>query len=202
MKSRKRTFPFAVMAAIALAVALGGCSGTADAKDGVRFSPGKMLHLKQVVERYDANGNAVPQYLELWLTKDAGRCAELDAEGNELSVALDAGREHFFYDAATLKAVRQGESAVFTVGLKAMQKAYPKQTAANDGEYAGRACKLYLLENPDDWVKLYVDRGTGYVLLCDAPTFRLKTALIEETALDAALFQAPEGLLFDGGDGK
>ncbi len=200
MQCRKRTFPFAVMAAVTLALALGGYTGAADAKAGVKFPPGKLLHLKQVVERYDANGNAVPQYLELWLTKDAGRCVELDAQGNALSVALDAGRGHIFYDTATLKAVRQEESAVFTVGFKAMQAAYPRQTAANGGEYAGRDCMLYLLENAEDWVKLYVDRSTGYVLLCDAPTFRLKTALIEETALDAALFEAPEGLVFEEGD--
>lgn len=205
MRNRNRICPLAVVMALALTLVLGGCTGGAGGpKAGVKFPKGKMLHLQQVLERYDADGNAVPQYLELWLTKDAGRCVELDAEGNEVSVALDSGKSHIRYDSVTRKAVKADESAVFVVGLQNMKKAYPRQSSANEGEYAGRACTLYLLEGSgeDEWVKLYADSGTGMVLLCDAPLFRLRTALIEEVALDDSLFQAPDDLVFEGGDGK
>ena len=39
--------------------------------------------------------------------------------------------------------------------------------------------------------KIYLDKETQYVLFCDAATFRLRTALIEELPLDASLFEAP-----------
>jgi hypothetical protein len=185
--------------------ALTGCQIiSVGAKSGIKFNAGKMLHLQQVLERYDADGNAVAQYLELWLTKDTGRCVEMDSDGKEISVAMDTGKSHLLYDSATLKAEKSSASLVFTVGFDSMKKAYPKLKTSNDGQYAGRACTLYLMDNgkEDEWVKLYVDKETGYVLLCDAPTFRLRTALIEELPTDNSLFAEPKNLIDEGGDGK
>ena len=71
-------------------------------------------------------------------------------------------------------------------------------------QYAGRDCACYLMDTgkAEQWAKLYVDKLTGVVLFCDAETFRLRTATIEELPVDKALFAAPDGLKYSGGDGK
>lgn len=205
MLSRLRPLILLAMAA-AMVVSLMGCAGSTKGSDreGIKFSQGKMIHLQQVLEHYDAGGSAVPQYLELWLTKDQGRCSELDKEGNELAVALDTGKEHVYYDAATLTAEKSAEGRLFIVNFSAMKKAYPKMETSNDGKYAGRDCTLYMMDTgkAQEWAKLYVDKQTGSVLFCDAETFRLRTALIEELPVDKALFAAPDGLKYKGGEGK
>ena len=88
--------------------------------------------------------------------------------------------------------------------MRASENAYPAISQQNEGDYAGRTCELYLLSNgnPDEWVKIYVDKQTGCVLFCDAPLFRLRTALLEELPLDNSLFSEPRGLVFKGGDGQ
>jgi hypothetical protein len=188
------------------AAALAGCGlfPAGGNRAGLQIPDGKMLHVQQVLDHYDAGGNPVPQYLELWLAKDTGRCSELDADGNELDVALDTGSDHLYYDAATLKAEKSKDSRLFIVNYEAMRKLYPNVESSGAGTYAGRECLFYMLGNgkPDEWMKLYVDKQTGYVLLCDAETFRLRTALIEAVPADAALLKAPDGLDFTGGDGK
>jgi hypothetical protein len=189
---------------LASALALGGCAGPADAFSGIKFASGKMLHLQQVLEHYDANGSPVPQYLELWLVKGRARCEELDNSGNILNVALDTGKSHITFNVSSHEAQKQDKSGVFAVSLAGMKKAYPKVSKQNDGTYAGRACDFYLLGdgNTDEWVKLYVDKATGCVLLCDAPLFRLRTALLEELPVDGSLFSEPHNLVYKGGDGN
>jgi hypothetical protein len=193
-------------AVILLILPITGCDSGGRGTDGtdIRISKGAMLHVQQVLERYDANGNPVPQYLELWLTEEMGRCTELDAEGNEIAVALDTGSEHLTYDTKTLAARKTDKSMIFFLNFDAMKKTYPHLQASSDGTYAGRDCTFYLMETDDgeDWVKLYVDKETGYVLLCDAETFRLRTALIEEEPENGDLLLVPDGLKFAGGDGK
>jgi hypothetical protein len=192
-------------AAFLLFLPLMSCaSQTRGAEADIRISKDAMLHAQQVLERYDADGDPVPQYLELWLTDEMGRCAELDAEGNEIAVALDTGSENLTYDAKTLEAQKPGKSMIFILRFGAMKKMYPRLQASNDGTYAGRDCTFYLMETDDgdDWVKLYVDKETGYVLLCDAETFRLRTALMEEVPENGDLFLVPSGLNFAGGEGK
>lgn len=187
-----------------LAAALCGCTAAGDAGAAIRIPGGKMLHLQHVLERYDGEGNPVPQYLEIWLMKGRARCSELDADGNELAVTLDGGSRHIRYDAATLSGEKFERSALFLLNAGALRKEYPKVRESGEGEYAGRGCSFHLLETADgaDWIKLYVDKGTGCVLLCDAPTFRLRTAVLEELPADEALFTEPDGLSFEGGDGK
>lgn len=206
MRMWKKLRPVIILAAVAvLALAVAGCQlAKGDAKAGIKFSAGKMLHVQQELDRYDADGNKVTQYLELWLTKDAGKCVVMDQTGHELSVTLDTGKSHILYDASTYKAAKSNASLIFTVGFDNMKKAYPKIAKSNDGQYAGRECTLYLMDNgnQDEWVKLYVDKATGYVLLCDAPTFRLRTALIEELPADSSLFAEPKNLNYKGSDGK
>ena len=81
MLSRPRKWLFFVFSLLGILV-LGGCSwpGQMTDRSGIRFSQNKMLHLQQVLEHYDAAGNPVPQYLELWLTSDQGRCSELSED--------------------------------------------------------------------------------------------------------------------------
>ena len=202
MRIKPRARPWAVLTwAVAAALLLAGCG---ESRPDIRFPSGSMLHLQQVLERYDADGEAVPQYLELWLTQDKGRCSELDKDGREIAVALDSGREHLYWDAATLEGERSGESRLFVISLSSMKKLYPTLRVQNDGIYAGRDCDLYQLDtgNTEQWVKLYVDKATGYVLLCDAETFRLRTKLIEAVPADEKLFSAPEGITIKAGEGK
>lgn len=207
MHKKTRLRPCALLAlAVVAAALLSGCGllGKGSDRAGIQFTKGNMLHLQQVLERYDAAGNPVPQYLELWLTADQGRGSELNEDGQEIAVALDTGKKHLYWDAATLQAEEGKESRLFVVTLAAMKKAYPKVKATNDGTYAGRDCTFYLMDtgNAEEWAKLYVDKQTGYVLLCDAETFRLRTKLIEDVPVDKSLFSAPEGLKMKGGDGK
>jgi hypothetical protein len=207
MPMLKRPHPALTVALVAaMAITLYGCNGPAKGADmgGIKTTDGKMLHLQQVLERYDANGSAIPQYLELWLAGDKANCTELDKDGKTLSVSLDTGKSHIVYSAATNKAQKSDKSLVFTVNFANIKKVYPNIKTTNDGEYASRPCTFYLLDNGNatQWVKLYVDKATGTVLLCDAETFRLRTALVEERPLDDKLFTEPKGLSYEGGAGK
>ncbi len=201
MRANPRIIVILIAIAISLSLLLSGCAA---GRSDLKFAKDNMLHAQQVLERYDENGNPVPQYLELWLAEGKGRCSELDAGGREIAVALDTGKDHLYWDTATLDAEQGGVSRVFLVSLAAMKKLYPKTQEQNTGTYAGRACDFYLLggSGVEDWVKLYVDKQTGMVLLCDAETFRLRTALLEVLTADDSLFVKPEGLKFKGGAGK
>ena len=43
---------------------------------------------------------------------------------------------------------------------------------------------------------LFLDDETGFVLLCEAPLFRLRTALLETLPVDDARLTPPDGLLY------
>jgi hypothetical protein len=157
---------------------------------------GMMVHLKQVLERYDANGQSIPQYFEIWLAPPKGVAKELDPGGKVLSVAVDTESGPIQYDAVTLAARKLKTSAVFQVNFQAIKSAYARATPLGELTYAGRHCRAWLLENDaaNDWAKLYVDEQTGLVLLGDTSLFRLRTASLETLPENAALFTVPEGL--------
>lgn len=201
MRIRSQTSAVFVALALASALLLAGCTA---GRSEIKIPKGSMLHAQQVLERYDAGANPVPQYLELWLTEEAGRCTEINEDGREIAVALDTGKEHLYWDAVSMDGEKSGESRVFLISFEAMKKLYPRVRTQNDGVYAGRKCMLYRMDtgNEQEWVKLYVDKATGFVLLCDSETFRLRTRLLEDIPLDEGLFDAPAGLKLKGGDGK
>lgn len=169
-------------------------------ESGTGFSvrSSKMLHVKQVLEHYDALGQPVPQYYELWLTNKKGLCLELDRNGNEMERILDADGSHITYGLKTHMAVKYDFNRIFVLDLETLKSACPNVIQADDQQYAGRKCAIFLLENgsSEDWIKVYVDRETGYVLLCDAPLFRVRTALLEVLPLDNRLFKAPSDIMY------
>ena len=188
---------------IAATITLSGCFAAPKPKptsalENATAQKSKMLHLKQVLDRYDASGQPVPQYYELWIALPKGLAKELDSGGKTLSVALDTGSGHIQYDAVTMEARKSDITAVFYVNFESLKSAYAKTTAQGKLDYAGRRCISWLMENTtgDDWAKAYVDEETGWVLLCDAPLFRLRTASFELVAEDAQLFTAPDGLKY------
>lgn len=179
------------LALLALGALLAGCAGHGDIK-------GQTLHAKQVLERYDANGEPVAQYLELWVAPPHALCHELDADGKTIGVALDNATDHVRYDAKTMKASRQDAIAVFHVAFAALRKEAKTVKAIGKLQYAGRACIAWMLDGDDEdaQIKLYVDEQTGWVLFCDAPTFRLRTASMDFVAADDSRFATPAGLQF------
>ncbi len=188
----------ALAALVGCALALWGCNGKPAATGPLKD---RTLHAKQVLERYDADQQLVAQYLELWVAPPMALCREMDADGKVLSIALDNADGHIQYDAATMDARKSAAAAVFHVDFQSLKSAYSKATALGKLTYAGRDCIAWLLENDDedDWVKAYVDQQTGWVLLCDAPLFRLRTASVELLGADAKRFETPAGLKFSEG---
>lgn len=187
-----------------LSSTLSGCSMQSEdsSQNDFRFSEGNMLHFKQILEHYDVNGDPVPQYFEFWLTKDLGKCIELDEEGNYIRVTLDDGKRHIQYDPLTLEAVKAPRSFLFVINYASMVELYPEETYYEQGEYLDRSCFFYLNENTaeEQWIKMYVDESTGYTLFSENENFRLRTALFEEIPLDEDLFRSPDGLDFKGGN--
>ncbi len=191
----RRTMAVALAMLALLAVGLYGCNGKTESTEG------KTLHAKQVLERYDADQQPVAQYLEMWVAPPMAVCHEMDAGGKVLSISLDNADGHIQYDAETMEARKSGAAAVFHVNFQRLKNAYAKATAQGELTYAGRDCIAWLLESndEDDWVKAYVDQQTGWVLLCDAPLFRLRTASVELLGADAKRFETPAGLKFSEG---
>jgi hypothetical protein len=72
-----------------------------------------MLHLKQVVEYYDGQGNPIPHYYELWIAKDKAFCRELDETGNVLQKINDDGKIHISYQPESLRGVKHEDSRMF-----------------------------------------------------------------------------------------
>lgn len=169
-----------------------------EANDGFPVRSGKMLHVKQVLERYDASGQPIPQYYEMWLADKKGLCVELDEDGNELGRILDADGKHIAYDLKTGMAEKYDFSRIFILDFEALSSAFSNVIQADDQQYAQRKCAIYLLEDggSEEWMKVYADRETGYVLLCDAPLFRIKTALLEVLPIDKKLFKAPSDIVY------
>jgi len=188
---------------VLILLTMSGCGITTkilpqESDGGFPVKDGKMLHVKQVLERYDALGQPVPQYYELWLADKKGLCVELDKKGNEIRRILDTEGKHITYDPKTRVAVKYDFSQMFILNFNILKSSYPKTVKADDQQYAGRNCAIYLLENDKDkeWMKLYVDKEMGYVLLCDAPLFRLRTAEMEVLPMDNKLFTTPSDITY------
>lgn len=201
---RGRWFPLLIILALLLSMAACAVPSKVTDRTGIKFTKGNMFHIQQVLERYDANGNTIPQYIELWLTRDKGRSVELDPDGKELRVTLDTGTKHLVYDPATLSGKETGKSELFLVNFSAMKKIYPNKQYSEDGRYAERDCVFHLMDggSDDQWIKIYLDKATGYTLFCDSETFRLRTALFEEIPEEDSLFAEPAGLNLKGGNGQ
>lgn len=183
--------------------AMSGCSGITkflhrSASGGFAVKDGKILHVKQVLENYDNLGQSLPQYYELWLADKKGLCVEIDIKGNEIMSMMDTDDMHIAYDSKTKEAVKYNFSQIFILDFKALKSSYSKTTQADDCQYVERNCSVYLLENDnsDEWMKLYVDKETGFVLLCDAPLFRIRTALLEVIPMDGKLFTVPSDIKY------
>ncbi len=89
--------------------------------------------------------------------------------------------------------------AVFLPDYPALKAGFGRETAVPGQSYAGRACTAVLLDDSDldaDWLRVFVDDETGFVLLCEAPLFRLRTALLETLPVDDARLMPPDGLLY------
>lgn len=163
------------------------------------FESGKMVHLKQVVERTDFNGQTGVQYFEIWLAGDKALSIELDSDGNDLRVALDLDKKHISYDVQSLEAGRYEFSQIQTIILSNIKSSYFKTVLIEEREYAGQNCEVYLMENgeADDWIRIYVDKETGCVLFCEAPFLRIRTAEVEVLETDESLFSVPSDLIFN-----
>lgn len=177
------------------ALFLWGCAG----KTAATGTPkDQTLHLKQVLERYDAAQQPVEQYMELWVAPPVALSHELDADGHVISVALDNADGHIQYDAKTKEARKSDAVAVFHINFQSFKAAFARATVMGELQYAGRKCIAWQLESDDEdnWVKVYVDQQTGWVLFCDAPLFRLRTAKVELLTKNDKLFATPTDLKF------
>ena len=200
MKVSLRMLSFLI--ALLFALIFSGCSTNLSVSDAsLNIRNDKMLHVKQVLEHYDAYGSPVPQYLELWLTAKQSMCMELNENGEEITSALDSGSGHISFNSLDKKASKINFSSVFKLNYKTLRKNYSNETKIEKQKYVGRECTAYLLKNAnsDDWLKLYIDKETGFVLFCDAPLFKLKTALLEILPLAKDRLTEPKGLNFKDG---
>lgn len=196
--------PLILMLLVLFLMIVSGCGSSKKAlpqESGQGFSvrSSKMLHVRQVLEHYDASGKPDPQYYELWLANKKGLCVELDKNGNELGRVLDTDGGHIAYDLKTRRAVKYDFNRIFTLDFETLKSSFSNMTQADDQQYAGRKCAIYLMENDsgsEEWIKVYMDRETGYVLLCDAPLFRIRTALLEVLPIDNRLFKAPSDIVY------
>ena len=196
-----RTRYLVLFLSVLILLSISGCGRkTLSTESGAGFPvrSGKMLHVKQVLEHYDASGQPVPQYYELWLVNKKSLCVELDEDGNELGRILDADDSHIVYDLKTRMAEKYDFSRIFILDFETLKSVCTNVIQADDQQYAGRKCAIYLMENigSEEWIKVYVDRETGYVLLCDAPLFRVRTALLEVLPIDNRLFKAPSDIVY------
>ncbi len=169
------------------------------ASDGMTIAQGTMLHAQQVLERYDASGEPLLQYIELWM--DASRVAQrqLGEDGRTLSWAFSDGASHLVWDAKTLAARKTEANAAFLMDYDVLKTGFDAETRVPGQVYAGRPCTAILLEdnvNEEEWLKLYLDDETGFVLFCEAPLLRLRTALMETLPTDETRLTPPAGLVF------
>ena len=175
------------------AVCLAGALG------GMAIPRGMMIHARQALERYDASGEPMLSYFELWSDGSRVLSREVGADGALLACAFSGPRGHIIWQPDTLKASRLDASAVFLPDYQALKAAFGRETAVPGQMYAGRACTAVLLDDSDhdaDWLRVFLDDETGFVLLCEAPLFRLRTALLETLPVDDARLTPPDGLLY------
>lgn len=173
-------------------------AGALDA-GGFLVKPGTLLHAQQALERYGAAGEPVLQYFETWMDASSRLQREVGEDGRPLSYAFSGDGKHLAWEAGTLNAARLDESAVFLLDYEALKGGFGNQTAVPGQVYAGRSCMSVLLEdtkNKEDWLKIYLDDDTGFVLFCQAPLFRLRTFLLEALPLDDSLLTLPDGLSY------
>ena len=175
------------------AVCLAGALG------GMAIPRGMMIHARQALERYDASGEPMLSYFELWSDGSRVLSREVGADGALLACAFSGPRGHIIWQPDTLKASRLDASAVFLPDYQALKAGFGRETAVPGQMYAGRACTAVLLDDSDldaDWLRVFVDDETGFVLLCEAPLFCLRTALLETLPVDDARLTPPDGLLY------
>lgn len=147
-----------------------------------RIEPGTMLHAQQVLERYGIDQEPRLQYLELWMDEASLIQREVDEDGQILSYAYSSEDGHLVWEGDTLKTEDTQVIRLFMLDYLSLKSGFEKETTVTGQTYAARPCTLVLLENPSDqdgWVKVYLDDETGFVLFCEAPLFRLRTALFE-----------------------
>lgn len=164
------------------------------------LSQKKMLHLKQVIEHYDADGKAIPRYFELYAAAGEKAAFELDTAGNVIQKYLDNKKLHISFDPATLKAQKYQSSPIILPDLPMLAKSKDVQiTEEGPYEYAGQSCQAYIISTGDseDDIRVYLDSATGFLLFCDAPLFCLKTAEIEILEYEASFFAIPDDLIYE-----
>ena len=171
----------------------------AGALGGLTIPPGMMIHARQVLERYDASGEPLLSYFELWADGSRALQWEVREDGALLACAFSGPRGHIIWQPDTMEASRPEASAVFLPDYPALKAGFGRETAVPGQSYAGRACTAVLLDGSDldaDWLRVFLDDETGFVLLCEAPLFRLRTALLETLPVDDARLMPPDGLLY------
>jgi hypothetical protein len=186
-----------VFIALTLSGCVGGLQGSARYPK-LDIDDSEMIYARQVLMHYDPTGKAVSQYYEIWAVPGKSACRELNGDGEEIRTCLDSGDRHIAYNSVTREAVMLKFNKVFMLDYEALKKAYPVETVNEDQEYAGRNCSVHLLESEsgDDWLKIYRDSETGFVLFCAAPLFTLKTADLEILPEDPKKFTEPTDLEF------
>ena len=197
-----------VLSALLLAgllVILAACQRQASREDELKLPSftipsDKMLHVKQVVELYDAEGTPIPYYYELYISAKEKTAFELDMGGVVIQIYRDTGSKHLSYDPESKTAMEYPASAIFFLNLSDLAD-YGKAQAAGGihYQYAGRNCTAYMLlgEDESDNIRMYVDDETGFVLFCDAPLFCVKTAEFEGLPYEEEYFVTPDDLVFD-----
>ena len=171
----------------------------ADALGGLSIPQGMMIHARQALERYDASGEPLLHYIELWTDGSRLLQREVGADGALLACAFSGPEGHLTWQPDTLKASRLEASAVFLPDYPALKAGFSVEAAVPGQMYAGRPCTPLLLDdsrNEADWLRVFLDDETGFVLLCEAPLFRLRTALLETLPADDARLTPPDGLLY------
>lgn len=196
MKKKNRLIIILVLCCVLL---IAPAAGAASTLDGITVARGMMLHARQALERYDASGQPLLQYYELWADASRAMQREVNQDGTVLSWSYSGPGEHLSWTPDTLKAVKPEESTVFFPNYAALKAGFATKTEVPGQAYAGRPCTAVLLEdkeNEEDWLKLYLDDETGFVLFCEASLFRLRTALLETLPADEAHLTPPDGLIF------
>ena len=191
----KRVFCLALSAVLLLAPA--AC--LADILGGLTIPRGVMIHARQALERYDASGEPLLSFFELWTDGSRAFQREVSADGTILSCAFTGPDGHLAWQPDTLQASRPEASAVFLPDYPALKAGFSVEAAVPGQMYAGRPCTPLLLDdsrNEADWLRVFLDDETGFVLLCEAPLFRLRTALLETLPADDARLTPPDGLLY------
>lgn len=164
--------------------------------DHLRVKQGEMVHAQQALERYDAAGEPILQFFETWTDGLRALQREVRTDGQTLSYAYSGKDGHLVLEAGSKEATAREESPVFLLDYEALKAGFDKETSLPGQQYAKRACASILLEkteNEDDWIKVYLDDETGFVLFCEAPLFRLRTSLLETAAADDGLLSLPDG---------